>query len=51
MLGNLIFIIVNEGDKMCSNSYFSNDWFYYLFGLKVRINNWEEMMGKILNSG
>lgn len=48
--GNLIFITANEGDKMCSNSHFSNDRFYYLLGLKACINNWEETMGKPPNS-
>lgn len=33
--GDLILLTTNEEDKMCSNSHFSNEQFYYLFSLKL----------------
>lgn len=48
--GDLIFITANEGDKMCSNSHFCNDWVYYRVGWKACINNQKETIGKRTNS-
>lgn len=44
--GDLIFIIANEGGKMCSNTHFCNDWVYHRLGLKAWINNQKEAIGK-----